>query len=118
MLVRLEYLETKTSLALIAAQKPDQYNGEYLQIDSLHNQIVRGTKTKAIALGMLDYLIHENDQTFMLFRNFLTKEPLTEQYEGVKMLLDRGSFTQDIDDANVLMRKDAYKLLFVLLQPV
>ena len=102
MLVGLEYLETKTSLALIAAQKLDQYNGEYLQIDSLHNQIVRRTKTKAIALGMLDYLISENDQTFMLFCNFLTKEPLNEQYEGVEMLLDRGTFTQNIDDANVI----------------
>ena len=51
---------------------------------------------------MLDYLISENDQTFMLFRNFLTKEPLNEQYEGVEMLLDRGSFTQNIDDANVI----------------
>ena len=64
MLVELEYLETKTSLALIAAQRLDQYNGEYLKVDSLHNQIVRGTKTKAIALGMLDYLINENEQTF------------------------------------------------------
>ena len=66
----------KTVFALIAAQKLDQYNAEYLQIDSLYNQIVRGTKTKAMALGMLDYLIQENDETFILFRNFLTKEPL------------------------------------------
>ena len=63
---------------------------------------MRGTKTKAIALGMLDYLIHENDQTFMLFCNFLTIEPLNEQYEGVEMLLGRGTFTQNIDDANVI----------------
>ena len=69
---------------------------------------MRGTKTKAIALGMLDYLIHENDQTFMLFRNFLTKEPLNGQYEGVKMLLGRGSFTQDIDD------KETYLFLVVV----
>ena len=102
MLAGLEYLETKTNLALIAAQKLDPYNGEYLQLDSLHNQIVRGTKTKATALGILDYLIGENDQTFMLFRNYLTKEPLNEEYEGVEMLLGRGSFTQDTDDASVL----------------
>ena len=38
----------------------------------------------------------------MLFRNYLTKEPLNEEYEGVEMLLGRGSFTQDIDDASVL----------------
>ena len=63
---------------------------------------MRGTKTKATALGILDYLIGENDQTFMLFRNYLPKEPLTEEYEGVEMLLGRGSFTQDIDDASVL----------------
>ena len=102
MLVGLEYLETKTSLALIAAQRLDQYNGEYLKVDSLHNQIARGTKAKATALGLLDYLISENEQTFWLFRNFLTKEPLNEQYEGVEMLLGRGSFTQDIDYASVL----------------
>ena len=37
MLVGLEYWETKPGVALIAAQKLDQYNAEYLQIDSLHN---------------------------------------------------------------------------------
>ena len=57
MLAGLEYLEAKTGLASVAAQKLDHYNAEYLQIDSLHNQIIRGTKTKAMALGMLDYLI-------------------------------------------------------------
>ena len=83
MLVRLEYLETKTSLALIAAQRLDQYNGEYLKVDSLHNQIVRGTKKKATALSLLDYLISENEQTFWLFCNFLTTFSLNEQCEGV-----------------------------------
>ena len=90
MLAALEYLEAKTGLALLAAQKFDHYNAEYLQVDSLHNQIIRGTKTKAMALGMVDYLIQENDETFILFRNFLTKEPLREQYEGAEMLLGRG----------------------------
>ena len=101
MLAALEYLEAKTGLALLAAQKFDHYNAEYLQVDSLHNQIIRGTKTKAMALGMVDYLIQENDETFILFRNFLTKEPLREQYEGAEMLLGRGTFTQSFDDANV-----------------
>ena len=41
MLTGLDYLEAKSNLALIDAQKLDQYNGEYLQADSLHNQIVR-----------------------------------------------------------------------------
>ena len=102
MLAGLDYLEAKSNLALIAARKLDQWNGEYLQTDSLHNQIVRGTKTKATALVIQDYLIGENEQTFMLFRNYLTKEPLNEEYEGVEMLLGKGTFTQNIDDANVI----------------
>ena len=100
MLAALEYLEAKTGLALLAAQKFDHYNAEYLQVDSLHNQIIRGTKTKAIALGMVDYLIQENDETFILFQNFLNKEPLREQYEGAEMSMGRGTFTQYVDDAN------------------
>ena len=55
-----------------------------------------------MALGMVDYLIQENDETFILFRNFLTKEPLNEQYEGAEMLLGRGTFTQNVDAANVI----------------
>ena len=68
MVAGLEYLEAKASLASAAARKLDQWSGEYLQADSLHNQVVRGTMTKAAALSMLDYLIVENEQTFWLFR--------------------------------------------------
>ena len=34
MLVELEYLEAKKGLALLAAPKFDNYNAEYLQVDS------------------------------------------------------------------------------------
>ena len=56
----LEYLEEKDNLGLAAARKLDQWSNEYLQADALHNQVVRGTMTKAAALHMLDYLISEN----------------------------------------------------------
>ena len=55
----LEYLEEKVSLASAAARKLDQWSGEYVQADGLHNQVVRGTMSKAAALQMLDFLIVE-----------------------------------------------------------
>ena len=67
MVAGLEYLEAKASLASAAARKLDQWCGEYSQADSLHNQVVRGTMTKAAALSMLDYLIAENEHTFRFF---------------------------------------------------
>ena len=101
MVAGLEYLEAQASLASAAARKLYQWSGEYFQADSLHNQVVRGTVTKAVALNMLDYLIVENEQTFWLFHHYLTKEPLNDEYEGVEMLCGRGNFTQTTDDASV-----------------
>ena len=101
MVAGLEYLEAKANLASAAARKLDQWSGEYSQADSLHNQVVRGTMTKASALNLLDYLIAENEQTFWLFYHYLTKEPLNDEFEGVEMLCGRGSFSQATDDANV-----------------
>ena len=96
-----EYLEAKANLASAATRKLDQWSGEYSQADSLHNQVVRGTMTKAAALNLLEYLIAENEQTFWLFHQYLTKEPLNDEFEGVEMLCGRGSFSQATDDANV-----------------
>jgi len=57
--------------------------------------------TKAATLHMLDYLIAENEQTIWLFHQYLIKEPLTDEFEGVEMLCGRNSFSQAIDDANI-----------------
>ena len=51
MVAGLEYLEAKANLASAAARKLDQWSGEYSQADSLHNQVVRETMTKAAALN-------------------------------------------------------------------
>ena len=66
----LEYLKEKASLALAAARKLDHWSSEYVQVDALHNQVVRGTMTKAAALQMLDFLIAENEQSFWVFRQY------------------------------------------------
>ena len=60
MLEALDYLEAKTGLALLAAQKFNSYNQEYMHVDSLNNQVIRGNKTKIMASGAVDHLIQEN----------------------------------------------------------
>ena len=42
MLAALDYLEIKTGLANLAVQKFDGYNPQYVQIDTLQNQFIRG----------------------------------------------------------------------------
>ena len=97
----LEYLEEKVSLASSAARKLDQWGAEYVQADGLHNQVVRGTMSKAAALQMLDFLIAENEQSFWVFRQYLTTEPLPDEFEGVEMLYGRNSFSPAIDEASI-----------------
>ena len=97
----LEYLEEKASLALAAARRLDQWHSEYVQADALHNQVVRGTMSKVAALQMLDFLIAENEQSFWIFRQYLTKEPLPDEFEGVEMLYGRNSFSQAMDEASI-----------------
>ena len=98
----LEYLEEKASLALAAARRLDQWHREYVQADALHNQVVRGTMSKVAALQMLDFLIAENEQSFWVFRQYLTKEPLQDEFEGVEMLYGRNSFSQVMDEASIV----------------
>ena len=57
----IKYLEAKTELAHIAARKFDTYNPEYIQAETLQNQIIRGTLTKAAALENLNKTIAAND---------------------------------------------------------
>ena len=88
-------------MALSAATKLDQWHSEYVQADGLHNQVVRGTMSKMAALQTLDFLIAENEQSFWIFRQFLTKEPMADEYEGVEMLYGRNCFIQALDEASI-----------------
>ena len=90
MLAGMEYLEEKARLALAAAMKLDQWHSEYVQADGLHNQVVRGTMSKMTALQTLDFL-----------RQFLTKEPMADEYEGVEILYGRNCFIQALDEASI-----------------
>ena len=65
----IEYLEAKTELAHIAARKFDTYNPEYIQADTLQNQIIRGTLTEAAALESLNKTI----TGFLLMKAYLGK---------------------------------------------
>ena len=68
----------------------------------LHNQVVRGTMSKMASLQTLDFLIAENEQSFWIFRQFLTKEPMADEYEGVEMLYaGRNCFIQALDEASI-----------------
>ena len=53
------------------------------------------------ALQTLDFLIAENEESFWIFRQFLTKEPMADEYEGVKLLYGRNCFTQALDEASI-----------------
>ena len=57
--------------------------------------------TKAAALQMLDFLIAENEQSLWVFRQYLTKEPMTDEFEGVEMLYWRNSFSQSTDEVSI-----------------
>ena len=81
--------------------KVDQSHSEYIQADGLYNQVVRGTLSKMAALQSLDFLIAENEQGFWTFRQFLTKEPMADEYEGVELLYGRNCFTQALDEVSI-----------------
>ena len=97
----IEYLEAKAELAHTASRKFDSYNSDYVQADTLQNQIIRGTLSKASALENLNNAIVANDECFQLMKNYLVKEPTQDPYEGSQMLLGRNNFTNDIDDASI-----------------
>ena len=101
MLSGMDYLEEKARLAQTAALKLDQWSSDYAQADGLPNQVVRGTISKLDALQTLDFLIAENEASFWMFRQFLTREPLADEFEGVKLLYGRNCFIQDLDEANI-----------------
>ena len=101
MLSGMDYIEEKVRLALAAATKLDQWNSDYVQADGLHNQVVRGTISKMAALQTLDFLIAEIEHSFGIFRQLLTKEPMADEYEGVKLLYGRNCFIQALDEASI-----------------
>ena len=98
----IEYLETKAELAHAASRKFDSYNSDYVQAETLQNQIIQGTLTKASALENLNNAIVANDECFQLMKTYLVKEPTRDPYEGSQMLLGRDNFTTDIDDASII----------------
>ena len=51
----------------------------------------------------MDFIIAENEARFWLFRQFITREPLPDEFEGVKLLYGRDCFIQNIDEANIGM---------------
>ena len=53
------------------------------------------------ALQTLDFLIAENEASFWMFRQFLTREPMADEFEGVKLLYGRNCFIQNLDEANI-----------------
>ena len=71
-------------------------------MDTLNNQIIRGNKSKTTALEELDQLIQENDETYILYRNFLIKEPTRDPFEGTSMLLGMDTFIADVDDVSIM----------------
>ena len=68
----------------------------------MQNQVIRGSKTKADAIKHVNDAITANDECFQLFRRFLIKEPSRDPYEGSYILLGHNSFSNDIDDANII----------------
>ena len=49
----------------------------------------------------LDKTIQENDECFVLMKNYLIKEPTRDPFEGAQMLLGRNTFNGDVDDASI-----------------
>ena len=76
MLSSMDYLEEKVRLAQAVALKLDQWSSDYAQADGPPNQVVRGTISKIAALQSLDFLIAENEASFWMFRQFLTRDPM------------------------------------------
>ena len=103
MLAAMDYLDEKVRLAQAVTLKLDQWSCDYTQADGLPNQVVREKNSKIGALQSLDFLIAENEASFWLFRQFLTREPLPDEFEGVKLLYGRDCFIQNIDEANIGM---------------
>ena len=102
MLSALDYLESKANLAHLASEKFDTYNSSYTEADLLQNQVIRGSKSKAAALKLIDDVISANEECFQLFRTFIIKEPSRDPFEGSQILLGRNSFPSDVDDVNVI----------------
>ena len=101
MLAAMDYLDVKVRLAQQVILKLDQSSSEYTQANGLPNQVVRGTISKIGALQSLDHLIAENEGCFWLFRQFVTREPLPDEFEGAKLLYGRECFINNLDEANV-----------------
>ena len=55
-----------------------------------------------MALEALDQLIQENDESYILYRNFLIKEPTRDPFEGTQMLLGRDTFIDDVDNVSII----------------
>ena len=72
-----------------------------MQSHLLQNQVIRGSKSKAAALKLIDDVIVANDECFQLFRAFIIKEPSRDPFEGFQILLGRNSFTSDVYDVNI-----------------
>ena len=62
LLSALEYLECKANLAHLASEKFDTYNSSYTEADLLQNQVIRGSKSKAAALKLIDDVIVANEE--------------------------------------------------------
>ena len=60
----LEYLESKVNLAHTPSEKYDAYNNNYVESDLLQNQVIRGSKSNAVALKHIDDAIAANDECF------------------------------------------------------
>ena len=103
MLAAMDYLDEKMRLAQAVTLKLDQSSSEYTQATGLPNQVVRGTISKIGALQSLDHLIAENEGCFWLFRQFITREPLPDEFEGAKLLYGRDCFINNLAEANVTM---------------
>ena len=88
----IEYLENKVNLAHASSEKHDAYNSDYVESDLLQNQVIRGSKSKAVALKHIDDAITANDECFQLFRRYFIKEPSRDPFEGAQILLGRIHF--------------------------
>ena len=66
-LLELEYAERKMALAGPGAEQFDKFEPEYRQTDSIQNEIIRETMTKAQGLKAIEFLITQVDVFYNLY---------------------------------------------------
>ena len=87
LLITLEYVEAKFILGEQFVEDFGSYERLRERMVGLDNQVLRGEKTKDIALGMMDTLFVAQEVAFKSIKDFYGKEPNEAAFNGVEFML-------------------------------